>query len=249
MFEGSAGPYTAHELMAICLSRDVRNGETVACGANSPVPASALVLAKYLHAPDNDVIVLGCEKYYPFTGPGKQFFDFANRGGLDLFHISGGEIDVQGNVNLHAIGDYEQPDVRLPGAFGTAVLYFVAGRINMFRNEHTKRSLVERVQFITCPANPPEGVRFEAGPNLLVTPKAAFRMDRGTGRFALESLHPGITLEDVRESTGWRVEAAGEVPVTDEPTREELRTLRTAVAADLRSTYPQFFTDYVLTVE
>jgi glutaconate CoA-transferase subunit B len=247
LFHGAAGPYTAHEMMAVRLSRDVRDGETVACGANSPVPASALVLAKYRHAPSSEVIVLGSTKYYPFTGSGKQFFDFGARGSLDLFHVSGGEIDVQGNVNLHAIGDYGHPDVRLPGAFGTAVLYFVAGRINMFRNEHTRRSLVERVQFITCPANPPEGVRMGTGANLLVTPKAAFRMDRATGRFRLESVHPGIDLRDVIDSTGWQMGPLEAAPATDEPTAEELRLLRGPVADDLRETYPVFFAQNVLT--
>ena len=90
----SEAVYTPHELMAVCLSRDVANGETVACGANSPVPASALVLAKYLHAPDNEVIVLGSPQYYPFSGSGIEFFEFANRGGLDLFHVSGGVVSL-----------------------------------------------------------------------------------------------------------------------------------------------------------
>ncbi len=232
--------------MAVVLSRDVRNGETVGCGAQSPVPAAGLVMAKYLHAPDSEVIVLGSEKYYPFTGPHIQFFEFGNRGGLDLFHVSGGEIDVFGNTNLHAIGDYERPDVRLPGSFGTPVLYFVAGRINMFRNEHTRRSLVEHVQFITCPANPPEGVRRESGPNVLVTPKAVFRMDKASGRFQLESAHPGVTREELIENTGWSLELGDEIPATPPPTDEELRALRGPVADDLESVYPRFFSTNVI---
>lgn len=238
--------YTPHELMAVCLSRDVANGETVACGANSPVPASALVLAKYLHAPDNEVIVLGSQKYYPFSGSGIEFFEFANRGGLDLFHVSGGEIDVHGNTNLHAIGDYEHPDVRLPGAFGTAVIFFVAGRINLFRNEHTKRSLVEQVQFVTCSADPPEGVRIGSGPNVFVTPKAVFRMDRPRGRFQLLSAHPGVTRDELIENTGWALDLPDDVPVTPPPTAEELAALRGPVADDLESTYPDFFATNVL---
>jgi len=242
----SEAVYTPHELMAVCLSRDVVNGETVACGANSPVPASALVLAKYLHAPDNEVIVLGSRTYYPFSGSGIEFFEFANRGGLDLFHVSGGEIDVHGNTNLHAIGDYEAPDVRLPGAFGTPVLFFVAGRINLFRNEHTRRSLVEQVQFITCPADPPEGVRMGRGPNVFVTPMAVFRMDRPRGRFQLESAHPGVTREELIDNTGWALDLPDEVPVTAPPTAEELAALRGPVADDLESTYPGFFATNVL---
>ena len=136
--------------------------------------------------------------------------------------------------------------MRLPGAFGTAVLFFVAGRINLFRNEHTKRSLVEQVQFVTCPADPPEGVRMGSGPNVFVTPMAVFRMDRSRGRFQLESAHPGVTREELIDNTGWALDLPDEVPVTPSPTAEELAALRGPVADDLESTYPGFFATNVL---
>ena len=238
--------YTPEELMAICLARAVRNSETAGCGRNSPIPAAGMLIAKHLHAPDTEVIILGSKQWWPFSGPRKQFFDFANRGGFDLFHTSGGEIDVYGNVNLHVIGDYEQPAVRFPGAFGMAVMYFVAKRIHLFRTEHTPRALVEHVQFITCPANPPEGVRHGAGPQLLVTSKAVFRMDEAADRFRVESAHSGVAGEDLVASTGWRLHLPAHLPVTPPPTREELAALRGPVAAELRALYPKFVAQSVL---
>ena len=85
--------YTPQELMAVLIARQVRDGETVAVGAVSPIPAAGCVLAEQTHAPDIRLIILDCEAYYPFSGGSSALHFLAQRGELDLFFLSGIQID------------------------------------------------------------------------------------------------------------------------------------------------------------
>ena len=84
----------------------------------------------------------------------KEFFDFMQRGGVDVFFLSGGQIDQWGNINLHVIGDYTKPQVRLPGGAGSAVVYFMCKRIFLFKTDHNPKGFVKQVDFITARADP-----------------------------------------------------------------------------------------------
>ena len=98
-----ARSYSDTELLAVLLSREVRDGETSACGALSMIPAAALLLARVHHAPSAEVIILGSPAFFPFP-TSRQFHYLAQRGDLDLFFVSGVQIDQQANYNLHQIG-------------------------------------------------------------------------------------------------------------------------------------------------
>src|SRR3974390_1063425 len=109
--------YSEAELMAILMSREVRDGEVSACGALSQIPAAGLLLAKALHAPAAELIILNTV-FRPFH-TSRQFHFLAQRGELGLFFVSGVQIDRHGNYNLHQIGtDPERPKVRFPGGYG-----------------------------------------------------------------------------------------------------------------------------------
>src|SRR5262245_8694134 len=164
--------YTPEELMAVTIAREVREGETVAVGAVSPIPAAGCVLAEQLHAAHITLIILDCEEYYPFPAGSSELHFLAQRGELDLFFLSGIQIDRRGNFNLHVIGDYTSPTVRMAGAYGSAMLYYMAHRVILFRTEHTCRIFVEKVDFVTGAGDTPENVHREGGPALLVTPSA-----------------------------------------------------------------------------
>jgi glutaconate CoA-transferase subunit B len=118
--------YTPEELMVVVISREVQNSETIGVGAASPIPAAACVLAEQFHAPDATIIILGSKEYYPFPAGSSELHFIAQRGELDLFFLSGIQIDRHGNLNLHVLGDYESPSLRLPGAYGSAMLYYMA---------------------------------------------------------------------------------------------------------------------------
>ena len=230
--------YNNDELLVVLLSREVRDDEVSACGALSQIPASAMLLAKETHAPDAELIILNTV-FRPF-GTSRQFHFLAQRGELGLFFASGVQIDRHGNYNLHQLGsNHDRPDVRFPGGYGGGLIYYCARRTVVFRTEHTRRSLVENVDYISAAgSSPPEVLRL-GGPSKLITPKATFVMDAGLLR--LDSIHPGHTFDEVRENTGFDLGVTS-APTTKAPTDEELMTLRGAVRRKMieTNTYRSF---------
>jgi len=167
-------------------------------------------------------------------------FDCAGQGRVDVFFLSGGEIDGEGNINLVSIGDYERPGVRFPGSFGSSYLYFVVPKVILFRTEHSKRTLVPRVSFISAPGGSDDNVYRTGGPVALVTNRCLFSFDQERRRFRLQSVHPGHTLAEVIVNTGFEFERPPDVPVTPAPSSQTLRLLRELVAPELAEVYPQF---------
>jgi glutaconate CoA-transferase, subunit B len=214
----------------------------VAVGALSPIPAAAALLGAR-HHDGMRVSILNSRRHSFFTDGGRELFDCAGQGRIDAFFLSGGQIDGAGNVNLVAIGEYEKPKARFSGSFGSAYLYYVVPKVILFRLEHTRRTLVERVDFVSAPGTSPEGTYRPGGPHALVTELCIFRFDKPAGRFALASLHPGVTLEEVRDRTGFTFDAPASVPATALPSDADLALLRGAVAEDLAETYPTFAAD------
>lgn len=231
--------FTPEEMMSVVISRQIRDGETVATGANSPIPAAGCLLATAMQAPSARVIILGSRTHYPFTS-GKEFFDFAQRGRLDLFFLGGIQIDAEANINLHVLGDYAHPQRRFPGAFGSGVLYFAAKRVILFRTEHTRRLFVPRVDFITSPGSSGGDVRRPGGPDKVVTPLALLAFDRNRRRLELESVHPGHTIDEVLANTGFDLPVRPGAGGTPPPTDEELTLLRGQVLETLTPIYPAF---------
>jgi glutaconate CoA-transferase subunit B len=238
--------YTPEELMAVLISREVRDLETVGVGALSPIPAAGCILAEMLHAPRIRLIILGSKEYDPFPFGGSELHFLAQRGEMDLFFLSGLQIDRRGNINLHVIGDYHAPKIRMPGAFGSAVLYYMARRVILFRAEHTRRIFVEKVDFITAPGVTPESVHREGGPSKVITPKGILTWDRQEKEWFLTGINPGSSLEDLKENTGFPLRVAPALEMTPPPTEKELATLRTAVAKKLSTIYPDFVAQKIL---
>lgn len=223
-----ASPYNDSELMAILMSREVRDGEISACGAHSQIPAAGLLLAKELHAPNAELIILNTV-FRPFH-TSRQFHFLAQRGDLGLFFVSGVQIDRHGNYNLHQLGaDLDHPDARFPGGYGGGLIYYAARRSIVFRAEHTKRSLVERVDYISAAGASENNVMRLGGPSKLMTPKALFDFDRLAGCFKLASIHAPYDLDDIRENTGFDLGVSGPVMTTPPPSDEELSVLRQVI--------------------
>ncbi len=222
-----AARYSEAELMAILLSREVRDGEISACGALSHIPAAGLLLAQAMHAPNAELIILN-SVFNPFK-TSRQFHYLAQRGELGLFFVSGVQIDRHGNYNLHQLGpDVDHPQVRFPGGYGGGMIYYGALRTVVFRTEHTQRSLVEKVDFISAAGHTPPDVLRHGHPSKVVTPKANFRFDKDAGLLRLDTVHPGYALDDIRENTGFDLETDTAV-TTPAPSEEELDTLRQVI--------------------
>jgi glutaconate CoA-transferase subunit B len=215
----------------------------VAVGASSPIPGSAALLTRALSNGRTRVSVLGSRENNPFTDGGRELFDCAGQGRIDAFFLSGGQIDGAANINLVGVGDledYPRAQARFPGSFGSSYLYFVVPRVILFREEHTPRTLVDKVDFISAPGTSPPEVHRPGGPHALVTGLCVFAFDRARARFSLRSVHPGVSAKDVRAATGFDYDAPAKVPETPAPDAETLELLRTRVAHEVAETYPGF---------
>lgn len=213
----------------------------VAVGASSPVPGSAALLARALSDGRLRVSLLGSRQHNPFTDGGRELFDCAAQGRIDAFFLSGGQIDGQANINLVGLGGYPVPKLRFPGSFGSAYLYHLVPRVILFREEHSPRTLVEKVDFISAAGTSPAGEYRPGGPYALVTGLCVFRFDRPRARFTLASTHPGVKGADVRVATGFDYdEPPSAVPNTTPLASEALELLRGRVAGEIAEIYPQF---------
>jgi len=226
--------------MAVAIARRLRDGETIAVGSVSPIPALACLLARATHAPAARLILLGNPEHFPFNGGMQEFYNFALRGRLDVFFGSGAQIDGHGNFNLSVIGDYAKPVVRLPGGRAQGALPFVVKRLYLFRTDHSRRVFVPRVDFVTAPGTSPPDVYRPGGLAGVVTDLCVFDFSPARGRLELASLHPGVSLEDVQAQTGFPVHAPAPVPPSPTPTDRELELLRGRVREELAEFYPEF---------
>ena len=111
------------ELLADVICQLIGNVRHVAVGVSSPIPATAALLARERGGGRPYVSLLGSRAHTFFTDGSRELFDCAGQGRVDVFFLSGGRIDREGNINLVTIGDYEHPKVRFPGSFGSAYLY------------------------------------------------------------------------------------------------------------------------------
>lgn len=228
------------ELQASVIADLIAGARHVAVGMLSPVPGAGSLLAAHLSGGRMRVSILGSRAHNRFTNGGAELFDLAGRGGIDAFFLSGGQIDGHGNINLVGTGEYPHTVVRWSGSFGSAYLYFVVPRVVLFRWEHSRRTLVERVDFISAPGTSPPGVHRPGGPVALVTNLCLFDFDRARGRFRLRSVHPGHTLDEVRDQTGFEFDSAASVPTTAPPDAARLQALRGPVAQQIAGIYPAF---------
>jgi glutaconate CoA-transferase subunit B len=228
------------ELYANVIAELLAGVGNVAVGMLSPVPGAGALLAAHLSGGQTRLTILGSREHSRFTNGGAELFDRAGRGAIDAFFLSGGQIDGHGNINLVGTGEYPQTEVRWSGSFGSAYLYYLVPRVVLFRWEHSRRTLVPQVDFISAPGTSPPGVHRPGGPVALITNLCLFGFDRVRGRFSLRSVHPGHTLEELRDQTGFDFDCPPAVPTTEAPDAARLQALRGPVARQIADIYPAF---------
>jgi len=223
--------WSAFSYIVTNLARFIRPGEITFSGVNSTPPMLACLLAK--RAYDFDFVyinVAGGVQPTPSKIPlsssdpvlsegstaifaNEDFYDLCTRGGMDLCFLGAAQVDGLGRTNVSAIGDWHNPKVRLPGGGGGAVMLPTARRAVTWRTEHSKRTMVEKLDFVTA----------AGGMHGVVTPIAVFV--KRDGRLALQSWHPECSLEEVRDRTGFPFEGSAAKP-TPGPTAREIEALR-----------------------
>jgi glutaconate CoA-transferase subunit B len=228
-------PYAREELLACCIARLIGDARHVAVGAASPIPATGVFLSKFLYKKALRISLLHKRSGNAFTEGSRELFDLAGQGRIDVFFLGGAQIDGAANINL-----VQAEGKRFPGSFGSAFMYFAAGRTILFREEHTKRVLVPKVEFISAPGWSPPEVARRGGPQALLTGKALFLWQKEARRFRLVSVHPGSSLAEIRGNTGFEFDSAMRVKQTESPDADELALLRGMVRSAIAENYPDF---------
>lgn len=232
--------YSPEELLACTIARLIGDAAHVAVGAASPIPATACTLLRAKNGGRPRLSLLHRRRGNPFTEGSRELFDLAGQGRIDVFFLGGAQIDGEANINLVGTGEYPAVGRRFPGSFGSAFMYFAAKRTILFREEHSRRVLVPKVDFVSAPGWSPPEVWRAGGPQALVTGRAVFAWQAWKRRFRLESVHPGHTAQEIREHTGFEYDVPARVGVTAEPMPDELSLLRGPVAREIASNYPDF---------
>ena len=219
-------------MIARLIARSENEALHVAVGAASPIPATACEL---LRAQGKPIRVTRLHKRAgnPFSEGSRELFDLAGQGRIDYFFLGGAQIDGEANINL-----VRAEGRRFPGSFGSAFMYF-ACRTILFREEHSRRVLVPKVEFVSAPGWSPPDVQRSGGPVALLTGKALFAWQPERRRFRLESVHTPHSEAEIREHTGFDYDTSSPVP-TPPPSGAELALLRGSVAARIAPDYPEF---------
>src|SRR5262245_42086928 len=215
------GPYAKEELLACVIARLVVGRRHAAIGASSPIPASGCFLRK-IADPSFRVSLQQRRAANPFTEGSRELFDLAGQGRIDVFFLGGAQIDGSAAINL-----VRAEGRRFPGSFGSAFMYPMVPGTVLFREEHSRRTLVPKAEFVSA----------RGDPRALLTGKALFSWQKDRRRFRLESVHPGFSAEEVRNDTGFDFDIQ-EVTTTKEPTDQELSLLRGPVAKAIQADYP-----------
>ena len=242
----TGAPATDREILIATITDLLDGVRTVAVGMSSPIPAAGAMLLRARNEANGRapvrIIVLGSRDHNFLTNGAFELFDAAAQGRIDAFFLGGGQIDGQANINLVGTGAYPDNEVRWPGSFGSAFLYFVVPRVILFREEHSPRVFVEKVDFVSAPGHS-EGVARSGGPHALLTGKALFDFDKARQRFRLRSVHGGASVSDVRALTGFDYDAADTVSTTPAPDAGTLALLRGRVTDELAHSFLQTLFD------
>jgi glutaconate CoA-transferase subunit B len=237
---------SATELLIAAIARLLAGCRHVAVGQSSPIPGAGALLARRLSSGALRVSVLGSRRNNFFTDGGVELFDLAAQGRIDAFFLGGGQIDGQGNINLVGSGGNlvgsggGHGEVRWPGSFGSAYLYFLVPRVILFREEHTRRVMVPKVEFVSAPGVSRPNVYRPGGPHALLTGLGLFSFGKQRQRFRLESVHPGHSVEEILDNTGFEFDRPAAVPRTAQPDAATLALIRGEIREEIAEVYPRF---------
>jgi len=250
-------PYSLNELLAVFISREIEDGEPVGAGRNHFVPAAGVLLAHLHHGPnvkigfehirtnlyDQSVVDIGQIGWWnalrwaeSYRSEDQSMISLKQSRKL-IFFIGGIQIDKFGNSNMIGVGkDYHKLNFRGPGAIGTTSFTTHAARYYIFLNSHNKRLLVDQCDFVSCvgwdrggkDARKKLGIP-GGGPKYCITPLCIMDFDEETRHMRLKSTHPGITVDDVLENTGFDLIVPEKVETTPAPREDELQILRTRI--------------------
>ncbi len=240
--------YSASEMMTVAAARALANDDM--CFVGIGLPSAACNLARLTHAPGLTLVYesgtletkptvlplsIGdgelCETALTTVSVPEMFQYWLQGGRITVGFLGGAQVDRFGNLNSTVIGPYARPKVRLPGSGGATEIATGCQRIYIVMR-HNPRAFVQTLDFLTSLGHGRTGrerralgVRTE-GPVLLVSDLCTMRPQPETKEFEVVSLHPGVSVDQVRAETGWPIVFAASVDETPAPTPVELDVLR-----------------------
>ena len=244
--------YNLRELLACNGARMLKDKSSVFVGTG--IPMVATMLAQRTNAP-NLLIVFEAGSLGPVipelpisVADSRTFYkgiaatsmhdvmSLSQAGYVDYGFLGAAQMDMYGNINTTVIGDHDTPKVRLPGSGGANDVASFSQRLIIIIANQSKRTFVNKVDFITSPgyldgpgAREKAGLARGSGPYRVITNLAIYGFDEETKRLKLISLHPGASLEDIRENSQFEIIIPDEVETSYKPTEEDLRILRQEV--------------------
>jgi glutaconate CoA-transferase subunit B len=244
-----AKDFTLPELMITACAREIRDGERVLIGVGLPLLGA--MLAKRTHAPNCKMAYeTGSFDSMPSRTPfsvvdpdlvpraifAGQLTDimalFLQRGFIDVGFVGGAQVDKFGNLNSTCFGDYFKPDVRFPGS-GGAHDFGAFARRSLIVMVHEKRRFVEKCDYVTTPGylrggntRYEEGLPEGTGPAAVISTRGVFRFSPETKEMYLETYHPGLTVDSVKENVNWDLKVSPIIRETEPPTEEQIRIIR-----------------------
>jgi glutaconate CoA-transferase subunit B len=224
------------EIQTIAAARALRGKRSVFIGVGRP--STAAILARMVHNPElvlfyesgtigakpfrvplsigdgelaetADAVVSVPEMFNYWIGPGR----------VQVAFLGAAQVDRRGDLNSTVIGDYDKPKTRLPGAGGAPEIALGCPEVVVIA-PHSRRTFVEELDFRTTSG---------AHTTAVITDLGVLEPARD-GELTLTTVHPGVTVEQAREETGWDLRVAADVATTEEPTEEERSALQELLA-------------------
>jgi glutaconate CoA-transferase, subunit A len=241
------------ELLAVCLSREYDNSSICSVGSVSPLAMVSYLLAKQTHAPGLTIIALngGLIDIDPhpmslsfiepmefhtarvFWGGDETYHWYYQQGRITHEVITVAQVDLEGRTNNVWI-EAKGKRLRLPGQGGMADVANLHQNFLLYLTRHTPDRFVSSVSFCSAArgllrASERSRAGYKPGRVRLISDLGIFDLDENEVRYRLVSIHPGVTLEQVRQQSGAQFLVADPLRITERPSPRELRILRQRV--------------------
>jgi glutaconate CoA-transferase subunit B len=250
--------WNSTEMMTIAAARSLQNH--MICFVGIGIPSTAAILAKSMQAPnlfliyESGTINTNPQKLPLSIGDGElanqaltvvgmpEIFNYwLQPGRIDMGFLGAAQIDKFANINTTVIGsDYSNPKVRLPGAGGAPEIAGACKEVVIIL-KHSPRAFVEKIDFITSlgfgegPESRKKAGLLGKGPSAVITDLGVLKPDPESCELTLVQLHPGVSVEQVKENTSWDLKVAPKLTITADPTDEELAKVRALVQSSRSS--------------